>query len=74
MKPLKVNNQNTVAFYKDYDYLLTTLINMEFRMIEYLDTLYYRHQIWSDESGWWLTFQVFDRETGKAFGNYDTKD
>lgn len=69
MNQLIPNKDNTAFFEKDYCRLLLILIKFELMLrdpeLKYFEKYTYKHQIWTTEEGWYLTFQTYNRETNK---------
>lgn len=66
--PLIVNNKNTVLFKDDMEYLLFTLMNLEATMERHTDKFYFKHLIWANDRGFWLTFQAYNLKTNIPCG------
>lgn len=64
---LTITRHNT-AFFKDLDALLICLSNIDRKMKQVKATHFYKHQIWSNALGWFLTVEVYQKKNSLTHG------
>jgi hypothetical protein len=61
---LTITPDNTV-FFNDFNALFICLSNIDQKVKSRKDKFFYKHQIWSNELGWFLTVEVYEKSKVK---------
>lgn len=67
---LTITPDNT-EFFKDFNALFICLNNIDKKVKSQKHKYFYKHQIWSNELGWFLTVEIFNKQ--EVANGYKTK-